>query len=98
MGVVVSHRVPWPRENGRRGHPPKTSLRNSADLAGTCSGGKFVVSRKGEAYDARVRGPNRRFRSKAKIEISHLGWIRTRARGPEATRGHDSTYTQEEKK
>ena len=26
--------------------------RNTADLAGTCSGGKSVVSRAGEAYDA----------------------------------------------
>ena len=27
-----------------------------------CSSGKLVVSRAGEAYDSRVRGPNRRFR------------------------------------
>ena len=27
-----------------------------------CFGGKFVVSRAGEAYDARDRGPNRKFR------------------------------------
>ena len=32
------------------------------DLAGICSGGKFVVSSAGEAYDARDRGPNRKFR------------------------------------
>ena len=40
----------------------KTSRRNPADLAGACSGGKFVVSRAGEAYDAQARGLNRRFR------------------------------------
>ncbi len=28
---------------------------------GACSGGKFVASRAGEAYDARVSGPNRKF-------------------------------------
>ena len=36
----------------------------TCDLAGACSGGKFVVSRAGEAYDARARGPNRKFRSR----------------------------------
>jgi hypothetical protein len=39
----------------------KTGRRSSADLAGACSGGKFVVSRAGGAYDARDRGPNRKF-------------------------------------
>jgi hypothetical protein len=39
----------------------KTCRRNPADLAGA-SGGKFVVSMAGKAYDARVRGPNRKFR------------------------------------
>lgn len=39
----------------------KTSCRNTADLAGACSGGKFVVSRAGGAYDAQDRGPNRKF-------------------------------------
>jgi hypothetical protein len=29
---------------------------------GACSGGKFVVSRAGEAYDAQARGLNRKFR------------------------------------
>ena len=33
----------------------KTSSRDSAGLAGACSRGKFVASRTGEAYDARVR-------------------------------------------
>jgi hypothetical protein len=33
----------------------KTSCRNPADFAGACSGGKFVVSRAGAGYDARVR-------------------------------------------
>ena len=31
--------------------------------------GKFVVSRAGEAYDARVRGPNRKFRSDTLITL-----------------------------
>ncbi len=39
----------------------KTSRRSSADPAGACSGGEFVVSRAGGAYDARDRGPNRKF-------------------------------------
>ena len=34
------------------------------ELAGACSGDKFVVSRVGGAYDARGRGPNRKFRLK----------------------------------
>jgi hypothetical protein len=34
----------------------KASRRNSADLAGTCSGNKLVVSMAAEAYDVRVRG------------------------------------------
>ena len=38
------------------------SRRNPADLAGACSGGKFVVLKEGEAYDARARGPKRKFR------------------------------------
>jgi hypothetical protein len=40
----------------------KTSRRNVAGLAGTCSGGKFVVSRGGEAFGGQARGPNRKFR------------------------------------
>jgi hypothetical protein len=40
------------------------SCRNPADLAGTCSGKKFIVSMAGEAYDVRVRVPNRKFRLK----------------------------------
>ena len=40
----------------------KTSRRHPTDLAGACSGGKFVVSGAGEAYDARARGPDRKFR------------------------------------
>ncbi len=34
---------------------------NPTDLAGTCFGGKFVVSRAGEAYDVQVRGLHRKF-------------------------------------
>jgi hypothetical protein len=33
------------------------------DLAGVCSGDKFVVSTLAAAYDARARGPNRKSRS-----------------------------------
>jgi len=33
-----------------------------ADLAGACSGEKFIESRAGEAYDPHAGGPNRRFR------------------------------------
>ena len=40
----------------------RTSRRNPADLAGACSGGKFVASKAGEAYDVRARGPKRKFR------------------------------------
>lgn len=32
------------------------------DFAETCYGGKFVVPRAGEVYDARGRVPNRKFR------------------------------------
>jgi len=41
-------------------------------FSGAGSGGKFVVSRAGEAYDVRVRGPNRKFRFKGgyKRELS----------------------------
>jgi hypothetical protein len=44
--------------------PAKTSLRNPADLAGACSGCKFVVTWTEGAYDAHARGPNRKFRSR----------------------------------
>lgn len=40
----------------------KTSRWDSADLAGACSGDKFIVSRAGEAYDLRNQDPNRKFR------------------------------------
>jgi hypothetical protein len=36
----------------------RRNLRNSADLAGASSGGRFVVCRAREAYDVRARGPN----------------------------------------
>ena len=42
----------------------RTSRRNPADLAGACSGGEFVESRAGEAYDAQARSLNRKFRIK----------------------------------
>jgi hypothetical protein len=41
----------------------ETGCRNNVDLAGARSGGKFVASRAGEAYDARDRGPNWKFRT-----------------------------------
>ena len=47
----------------------KTSLRDSADLAGDSSGDKFVVSRPGEAYDVRARDPNRKFRLTALLHL-----------------------------
>ena len=31
------------------------------DLFGVCTGAKFVVQGAGEAYDARMSGPNRKF-------------------------------------
>jgi catechol 2,3-dioxygenase-like lactoylglutathione lyase family enzyme len=39
------------------------------DFAWDCSGDKFVVSSAGDAYDARVRGPNRKFQPNAKEEM-----------------------------
>ena len=42
----------------------KTSRRNPADLAGACSGGKFVVSNAGGKHTMRTRGPNRKSRFK----------------------------------
>jgi hypothetical protein len=42
-------------------HSGSRNPRYPADLAGACSRGKFVVLMAGEAYDARVRGPNRKF-------------------------------------
>jgi hypothetical protein len=58
----------------RRG---KTSHRNPADLAGTCSGGRFVLSKAGEAYDGRARGPNRKFRNKSPMTRCPKGPIST---------------------
>lgn len=43
---------------------PDTSRRDSADLAGACSSGKFVVSRAGEVYDAPESEPNGKSRIK----------------------------------
>jgi hypothetical protein len=50
----------------RRG---KNELSEPRDFSGVGSGGKFVVSRAGEAYYARVRGPNRKFRITAKFVV-----------------------------
>lgn len=49
----------------------KPSCRIPADFAGTRSSVKFVVSRAGEAYDARNRGPNRKSRVIPLIQ----GWV-----------------------
>jgi hypothetical protein len=40
------------------------------DLAGVGFGTKFVVSRAGEAYDVRARGPNRKSRVTAQLQIA----------------------------
>ncbi len=55
------------RQQERPVRRAKTSRRKPADLAGTCSGGKLVVSSAGEAYDARDRGPNRKYRLKGTV-------------------------------
>jgi hypothetical protein len=47
------------RRHGRAVGTPLISLR-------ACSGGKFVLSRSGEAYDAKAGGPNRKFLLKLK--------------------------------
>jgi hypothetical protein len=61
------------RQQAGRVRQPKIEPSETPDLAGTCSGGEFVVPRSGEAYDPRARGPNRRFRT-----IGHMAsatWI-----------------------
>ncbi len=50
------------RGNKRDPSDGKNEPSEPRDLARARSGGKFVVSRAGEAYDARDRGPNRKFR------------------------------------
>jgi len=44
-----------PQEQAELVRRAKTGRRNPSDLAGACSGGKFVVSGSGEAYDAQAR-------------------------------------------
>ena len=62
---------------GKRGSSDgKNQPSEHRDLAGACSGGKFVVSRAGEAYDARARGPNRKF-----LFIQYKGTRPPRERG-----------------
>jgi hypothetical protein len=39
------------RQQAGAGHTAKNELSEPRDPAGACSGGKFVVSRAGEAYD-----------------------------------------------
>jgi hypothetical protein len=56
------------RQQARRVRWTITSRRNPADLAGACSGGKFVVSSAGEAYDAQAKGLNRKFRLTSKLQ------------------------------
>ena len=50
------------RQQAGRFRRAKNEPLEARDLAGACSGGKFAESRAGEAYDARARGPNRKFR------------------------------------
>ena len=50
------------RQQARLVRRAKTSRRDFADLGGACAGGKFVVWGAAEAYDARAKGPNRKFR------------------------------------
>ena len=46
---------------------PQKRAVGTRDLARACSGGKFLVSRTGDAYDAQARNPNRKFRFNAEI-------------------------------
>ena len=50
----------------------KNERSESRDLAGASSGGKFVVSRSGEAYDAQPRGPNRKCRLNPLLGLDRL--------------------------
>ncbi len=51
-----------PRQQAALVRRTKTEPSETRDLAGACSGDKFVVSRVGGVYDARDGGPNRKFR------------------------------------
>jgi hypothetical protein len=49
------------RQRARLARQAKTSGRRSANLAGTCAGGEFVMSGARGVYDARAIGPNQKF-------------------------------------
>ncbi len=49
------------RSSKRGSSNGKNEPSGPADLGGVCSDGKFVASGAGEAYDPRIRGPNRKF-------------------------------------
>ena len=58
----------------------RTSRRNIADLAGLHPGGKFIASGAGAVHDARIGGPNRKFRLRlfqqpAGISLSRLVFL-----------------------
>ena len=69
----------------------KNELSEPRDLAGACSGGNFVVSRTGEAYDVRAKGPNRKFRLDY-FEQRGKRWVR-KPSAPSAGAGSAPTDT-----
>jgi hypothetical protein len=65
------------RGSKRGSSDSKNGTSEPRDLAGACCGGKFVVSRAAEAYNAQVRSPNRKFRMKRTMgppRIARLGF------------------------
>ena len=68
VGPVSEKSFAW--RQARLVRRPKRAVGTPLISLGACSGGKFVVSRAGEAYDARVRSPNRKF------------WFQSRPRMP----------------
>jgi tetratricopeptide (TPR) repeat protein len=70
----------------------KTSCRYPADLAGACSGGKFVVARAGEADDAQPGNPNRKFRLRLWLGLLVTLTITTPA---SSLRAQDAAKTQQ---
>ena len=58
----------------RRLRHSETNARAS-DGVGSCSGGKFVLSRAGQAYDAQTRGANRKFQLDSIIQYERGGRV-----------------------
>lgn len=54
--------------SGPESNPDRIEVRDERSVA--CSGGKFVVPRAGEACDASVRGPNRKFRLRSRAAFA----------------------------